>query len=378
MGNSTGVYYRGRGFVIDFPYNGGRARPVVVMKNTPANKKWCIRKRETILYQISLGTFNYREHFPNCKNVKKYTNDKAENILINDALDEWWEIAKKLLKETTRNRYQAYIDSLKKTYSGLYIADINIKLIKEKLKGRDITVRTFIQSYKPMRQMLDGLIENQILTSHPLQTWKPTKILRGDTSDIDPFLPDEIPILLEKAHPTFQNYFRFAIWSGLRVSELLGLEYSSIDLDNNIIMVERAVMENNEYDSLKNEHSKTEIPLLSEAKQAILEQKQWTFMKQKKVFCTHWLEPFRNAKQVREYLQRLCKETGIRYRVPYNTRHTFASNMLSNGVKPPLVSKMLRHKSLSTVFEYYAKYIPEKDDREELENAILKYKTQQK
>ena len=43
----------------------------------------------------------------------------------------------------------------------------------------------------------------------------------------------------------------------------------------------------------------------------------------------------------------------------YQTRHSFASNMLSNKENPLWVSQMLGHKTLNMTLEIYTKYIKE-------------------
>ncbi len=48
------------------------------------------------------------------------------------------------------------------------------------------------------------------------------------------------------------------------------------------------------------------------------------------------------------------------YRVLYNTRHTFATLMLTNGEDILWVSQMLGHANISTTMKYYIKYVEDK------------------
>ena len=56
-------------------------------------------------------------------------------------------------------------------------------------------------------------------------------------------------------------------------------------------------------------------------------------------------------------LSQVLKELDLTYRSIYQCRHSFASNMLSNGENSLWVSQMLGHKSLSTTLTKYSKYL---------------------
>jgi integrase len=50
-------------------------------------------------------------------------------------------------------------------------------------------------------------------------------------------------------------------------------------------------------------------------------------------------------------------KAGLRKRTMYQTRHTFASLMLSHGEDPLWVARMLGHTSLDMIFRHYGKFI---------------------
>ena len=51
----------------------------------------------------------------------------------------------------------------------------------------------------------------------------------------------------------------------------------------------------------------------------------------------------------------------MRYRYPYQTRHTYASMMLSAGENPLWVAAQMGHKDWSMIARVYGKWIPEAD-----------------
>ena len=56
------------------------------------------------------------------------------------------------------------------------------------------------------------------------------------------------------------------------------------------------------------------------------------------------------------------KLNNIEQRSLYNLRHTFASQLISNGADIVWVSKMLGHKDVSITLKVYTKYIKENEE----------------
>ncbi|MGY0565348.1 MAG: tyrosine-type recombinase/integrase, partial [Paraglaciecola chathamensis] len=51
------------------------------------------------------------------------------------------------------------------------------------------------------------------------------------------------------------------------------------------------------------------------------------------------------------------KKASIKYRNPYQTRHTFASTLLSRGENPMWVATQMGHKDTSMIFRVYGRWI---------------------
>ena len=59
------------------------------------------------------------------------------------------------------------------------------------------------------------------------------------------------------------------------------------------------------------------------------------------------------------------KKLGIRYRVPYQARHTFATLNLMAGANPMWVSQQMGHANMQMLLEVYAKWIAGADKQKE-------------
>ena len=61
-----------------------------------------------------------------------------------------------------------------------------------------------------------------------------------EKEEIDPFTPEERTLILGALNGQVRNYAEFALWSGLRTSELIALRWSDIDFPRGVIRVRRA------------------------------------------------------------------------------------------------------------------------------------------
>lgn len=63
----------------------------------------------------------------------------------------------------------------------------------------------------------------------------------------------------------------------------------------------------------------------------------------------------------------LLKRAGVRYRNPYQTRHTYASMLISQGENVLWVSKQMGHANMQVTLKRYTDWLPDK-------NALRGYK----
>jgi len=76
------------------------------------------------------------------------------------------------------------------------------------------------------------------------------------------------------------------------------------------------------------------------------------------LFKTQYNQPYRDTHVFTEKFWRVSlKKLNIEYRRPYNTRHTYATNMLyRNLVTPVQLAQLLGHASTQMVYDVYVNY----------------------
>lgn len=115
--------------------------------------------------------------------------------------------------------------------------------------------------------------------------------------------------------------------------------------------------------------SRARIVLLSApACDALQRQKAHTFLRGEHVFDDPKTgDPWKcqTITDVRSFWKNTLTRLGIRYRRPYNMRHTYATLGIMSGSRPAFLANQLGH-SLQVFFQVYAKWINSKDDRAEI------------
>lgn len=182
----------------------------------------------------------------------------------------------------------------------------------------------------------------------------------------DPFTLEEVEQILSclKDEPVFHNYFELAFFTGLRTSELIALEWSDVDFNRAVLRVNKAYVLGNTKGTKT--HSYRDIELNTRAESALKRQRLLTGLKGGLIF----LNPttgcqFENDKTAWRPWHRAVMLSGVRYRKPYNTRHTFATLNLMAGANPMWVARQLGHTSMKMLLENYSRWIDLADKQRE-------------
>ncbi len=207
--------------------------------------------------------------------------------------------------------------------------------------------------------LIDSLIEENPLDKIIIKKILDRKYAKSDYK-VEPFSRQEIKAILDTATGQLKNFIQFALFSGLRPSESIALNWSDIDWETESLNITHTIVYQREKDETKTEASRRTVKLLAPAVEALENQKKFTFSKQGKIFNDPLTsKPWLGSGQIRERWEPLLRKAKVRYRNPYQTRHTYASTMLSNGEDIMWVVAQMGHVDMQMVMRTYAKWIPD-------------------
>ena len=240
-----------------------------------------------------------------------------------------------------------------------YFKDKNIQEIKA--SELRLWLLNFNRSNKTLSHyisVLNGIFKeafyDEILTNNPCKYIKKPKKIR---LDIKPFTKQEIDSILAHAdNYNFRMYLYIAFYTGLRSGEIIGLQKQDIDFEKNILHVRRSRNRNGETTPKTDSGFRT-VPLLDDLKphlQSIYQKYEGEYL-----FYTQHMKPYNdNNTFLNKQWRPLLNELKIPYRRLYNTRHTFATMMLTHGFTTPHnLARILGHRDSQMVHEVYARFL---------------------
>jgi integrase len=181
---------------------------------------------------------------------------------------------------------------------------------------------------------------------------------------LDPFTLDDVWKLIDAADGQFKLILTVLFFTGMRTGEMVTLKWSDIDWNNETIHIQRANNSSHEIGTTKTGTSR-KVTILPIVMDALREQYKDTGLQGGFIFLAQDGGRYKTYNTFRKYhWKNLLLRTGYAYRKFYQTRHTFASIMLSKGEDIMWVSKiMLGHSEVATTYKFYAKYIKSKDKK---------------
>jgi integrase len=200
--------------------------------------------------------------------------------------------------------------------------------------------------------ILNGAREDGIIDFNPCQnTGK--YIGNGTQIEINPYTPTEVQTFLERASELeFETYtfYLMAVRTGLRVGELLALEWGDIDFENRFVEISRAMSTQNGQVGLPKNKRKRKVDLSHATVEALRK-----LQGRDKVTSIHG-RVFPNLRywQVR----RVLKKIAPRPMRLHDLRHTYATLRIAKGDNILDVSKQLGHHKVAFTLDKYAHWMP--------------------
>lgn len=181
------------------------------------------------------------------------------------------------------------------------------------------------------------------------------------------FTLDEVDKLFEAA----QGYrlaplIRFAVYTGLRRGEMLGLKWEDVSWEPAAVTIRRQVTPVRGHPQVQDEPKtaagEREVPLVAQAVEALKAQK--AMLARDRLLGKPWHDEgwvFPSAtgavmhpSNVGRYFRAVVKRAKVEKRPFHALRHTAASILLGAGVPPELCAKIMGHKNFATFYNTYA------------------------
>lgn len=306
------------------------------------------------------GTFVYSDYFPEspkCRLFGEAPNQQtvadAQEALIADLESAGRE-------KTTLASYRRSAARINQRLGTIRVVDLTAADIRKLVRERPATRKTWNNDFIPLRRALKRAVNDGAIQFSPLDRLDLNELVpRSVKPKPDPFTMQEINAILsaaagycERAH----NLFQTAFFTGMRLEELAGLDWAHADLKAGLVHIQAAAMLSLKSADLKAPKTLAgtrTIELLPQALAALKRQRTITGFRGQNVFCRWYtLEPFNSYEQFRMRWATVLKKADVRYRPMKQTRHTYASHMLSSGFNPLYVAGQMGHSGTALLDTY--------------------------
>lgn len=354
---------------IKFMFRGMECRESLKLAHTKANKNYAIRLRGEILNAIEKGTFKYADYFPNSKNAGKFGSPKVR-VTVGELLREQLEIARRTLSPKTHKGYMESCEThIFKQWDKTPLLELTPPLLRAWIGTFTFKAKTMRNMLQPLSNALVQAVNDDLIETNPLARVKLNKIMTREQrkSDFvpDPFDMSEISAILANCDGQKRNLFQFSFATGMRPSECMALRWDSVDWLKCKIRMERVKVVGITKDEAKTAAGHRDIDMRQGAYDALKAQQQYTALAGGVIFHDPGTdEPWGTDKAIRQRWVIVLRNAKVRYRNPYQTRHTFASTILSAGENPLYVAKQMGHKNTEMLSRHYGRWIEQGSDEE--------------
>lgn len=281
-----------------------------------------------------------------------------------------------LIKDVTYNRHlntRAIIKNLH--IANMPIQKITILDINNNLASvADYSNSMIEKIYGLINQAFNLALLNKIIQTNPFtikgailkpKSSKETKKIEALTVEEQNAFLNE----LNKINDTYKDIFYIALFTGMRIGEILALKKEDIDINNKKININKTLTKDKNDKIILGKTTKTyvgtrEIPFLN-----ILTPILSNYTTEGFLFLNN--DKFINPSTINTHFKKICKDAGIKLKtVPkkkkdttvnlktseVNThmlRHTFATRCIESGMSAVVLQKLLGHKDIETTLNTY-------------------------
>jgi len=376
----SGIRARGSNRIeFDFTFAGVRYRPTVKRIPNEANLRRAHQQLKYMKTRIERGEFDFADEFPdyrfrtalpNGNNVEPSIKPETCNEVV-DKFIAYCElrVSKDDMAPLTLEDYEEVLDRLIRPQIG---TDLFAGVIYSRLaaivaaKTKDVKKKTYNNIVSVVRTYFKFGYKDHPGKFNPALALPGFRITAKDRPKVDPFAIQEAELIITASHRMhgewYGNYQEFLFFTALRHSEVFALEVDDCDLVNGKVSVTKVVVNGQPKNRTKTNQDR-KIHLCPRALQVLHAQLSLRaqmaaagMINHNCVFFTAVGEPFVNTSLPYRRWTEVLETLPLRYRKPYNSRHSFISWRLMVGHNRLWVAQDDGH-SVATMERTYAAWI---------------------
>lgn len=307
----------------------------------------------------------------------------SANVRFGESAEHWFE-SKRKLRPWTRKSYRDALDRILLPRFGHCklgtITPEQVAALIRELEGKGLASSTIWNYLLPLSGTLAFAVRRGLLAVNPCSLLtSDDRPQRRERKQDHVWSPEEIEALLEASELLARRFgsqydysplLRTAVVTGLRLGELLGLQWQDLDLEQGVLHVRRQYSRMGELAPPKTPAALRRIPLSPEVLRFLAGHKLRSRHSKEDdfIFASNGGNPLGHRNVTRrgfEPAAELAEIEGVSF---HSLRHAFASRMIARGISSTVLASLMGHES-STITE--RRYI-HLFDRERTDDAVRK------
>ena len=234
---------------------------------------------------------------------------------------------------------------------------------------KPLSGKTILEHHRLLRAMLHKAVYWQLLFSNPCERVQPPKSKKPKRRYYD---DEQCKVLLSNLNELsvddikYKTAITLTLFTGVRLGELMGLEWSDIDFTNGIVSINKS----SQYLADKGVFTKTPKTESSIREVAIpdfvlslLEEYRLWYETQKSIYGELWTNSDRlfvqsdgkpmHPSTISKWFVKFVKEIGLPVINFHGLRHTNATLLISQNIDVAVVAARLGHAQITTTFNFY-------------------------
>lgn len=295
----------------------------------------------------------------------------GKEIFFTDFLREWLENTRSTITAVTYNTYKLVIYNQILPYfepKKLKIKDVTPMHIQQYInyKLKSVSPNTVRKHLFNISKAMDSALKQNLIPFNPVKRIEmPKKIKFTGAKFYD---EKQIAALLEAAKgDPLDHIIHFALFYGLRRSEVMGLKWDAVDFENKTISIKHTVVQHgtklHKNNNTKNISSFRTLPLAEKMKEILLDikkqQEKYKQLQPNDYIEENYIFTYPNGKlispnYVTRHFKLLLEKNGLPIIRFHDLRHSSASYLLNLGFNLKQIQYWLGHGDISTTMNIYA------------------------